>query len=153
MPPVRPYGAVLLGSAVLMLTLGLAGCSQLHWPWHKPPPAAPQAVHYLEVGGTGAAAVLAQYWQRNTLVVDLTAASGTGSLTLRPPAEGWPVRVALRVTPGAIGELDVRGAERVVLPIVPGAVRPLDLEIAPAVYTAKTPEIAVAWGPAAAPAT
>jgi len=136
-----------------MLVLGLTGCSQLHWPWHKQPPPAPQAVHYLDVGGSGAAAAPAQYWKRNTLVVDLTAASGTGSLTLRPPAEGWPVRVALRVTPGAIGELDVRGAERVVLPVVPGAAKSVDLEIAPGVYTAKTTEIAVAWGPAAAPAT
>lgn len=148
----RPYGA-LLRSAVLILSLTAAGCSHLHWPWHKQPPAAPPAVHYLDVGGSGAATVLAQYWKRNTLVVDLTAASGSGSLTLRPPADGWPVRVALRVTPGAIGELDVRGAERVVLPIAPGAAKPVDLELAPGVYTAKTPEIAVAWGPGPTPAT
>jgi hypothetical protein len=143
---------VLLRSAVLMLSLGAAGCSH-HWPWHKQPPPAPPAVHYLEVGGSGASAVLAQYWKRNTLVVDLSAASGTGSITLRPPADGWPVRVALRVTPGAVGALDVRGAARVVLPIVPGGVKPVDLELSPEIYTAKTTEIAVAWGPAAAPAT
>ena len=148
---VRPDG-VLLRSAVLMLTLGAAGCSH-HWPWHKQPPPAPPAVHYLEVGGSGAAAVLAQYWKRNTLVVDLTAASGTGSITLRPPPDGWPVRLALRVTPGAVGALDVRGAARAVLPIVPGGTRPVELELAAEIYTAKTPEIAVAWGPAGAPAT
>jgi hypothetical protein len=148
---VRTYG-VLLRSTLWMLSLGAAGCSH-HWPWHKPPPPAPPAVHYLEVGGSGAAAVLAQYWKRNTLIVDLSAASGTGSVTLRPPPDGWPVRLALRVTPGAIGALDVRGADRVVLPIVPGGTRPLDLELPPDIYTAKTPEIAVAWGPAAAPAT
>src|SRR5262249_10051984 len=68
---VRPNGTA-LGSAVLMLVLGLTGCSHLHWPWHKQPPPAPQAVHYLDVGGSGAAAALAQYWKRNTLVVDLT---------------------------------------------------------------------------------
>ncbi len=149
---VRAYQA-LLRSGVCVLTLALAGCSYLHWPWHKPPPPAAQPVHYLDVGGSGAAAVLAQYWKRNTLVVDLTRASGTGSLTLRPPAEGWPVRVALRITPGAVGELDVRGAERVVLPIVPGAATPVDLELAPGLYTAKTPELTVAWAPPAAPAT
>jgi len=148
----RPHGAR-LRSAVLMITLAAAGCSPLHWPWHKQPPAAPQAVHYLDVGGSGAAAAVAQYWKRNTLVVDLTAASGSGTLTLRPPAEGWPVRVALRVTPGAVGELDVRGAERVVLPIVPGAAKSVDLELAPEVYTAKTPEIGVAWGPPPTPTT
>ena len=138
-------------AVVLMLTLGVAACGH-HWPWHKPPPPAPRAVHYLDVGGSGAAAVRAQYWNRNTLVVDLSAASGTGSLTLRPPPDGWPVRVALRVTPGAIGALDVRGAARAVLPIVPGGVKPVDLELAPDIYNAKTPEIAVAWGPAV-PAT
>ncbi len=152
MQRVRPYGAV-LWSAFGVLALAAAGCSHLHWPSHKQPPPPPQAVHYLDVGGSDAAAVRAQYWKRNTLVVDLTAASGTGSLTLRPPAEGWPARVALRITPGAIGELDVRGAQRVVLPVVPGAAKPVDLELAPSVYTAKTPEIAVAWGPPAAPAT
>jgi hypothetical protein len=146
---VRTYG-LLLRSTVLMLTLGAAGCSH-HWPWHRQPPPAPAAVHYLEVGGSGAAAVLAQYWKRNTLIVDLGAASGTGSITLRPPADGWPARVALRVTPGSVGALDVRGAERVVLPIVPAGTRPVDLELAPDIYTAETPEIAVAWGPAATP--
>jgi hypothetical protein len=148
----RPYGVV-VRSAVCALALVAAGCSHLHWPWHKQLPPPPQPVHVLDVGGSGAAAVVAQYWKRNTLVVDLTAASGTGSITLRPPADGWPVRVALRITPGAIGELDVRGAERVVLPVVPGTTRPVELELAPGIYTAKTPEIAVTWGPTAAPPT
>jgi hypothetical protein len=149
---VRANGAV-LRSAVFLLTVGAAGCSHLHWPWHKQPAPPPQAVHVLDVGGSGAAAVLAQYWKRNTLVVDLTAASGTGSITLRPPVDGWPVRVALRITPGAIGELDVRGAERMVLPIVPGGGKPVDLELAPGIYPPKTAEIAVAWGPSGASAS
>jgi hypothetical protein len=152
MQPVRANG-VLLRSAVCVLTLGAAGCSHLHWPGHNPPPPPPKAVHYLDVGGSNAAAVLAQYWKRNTLVIDLTAASGSGSITLRPPAEGWPVRVALRVAPGTVGELDVRGAERVVLPIVPMSGKPVDLELAPGVYPPKTAEVTVAWGPFAAPAT
>ena len=144
---VRAYG-VLLRSTVLVLALGAAACSH-HWPWHKQPPPAPKPVHYLEVSGAGTAAVLAQYWKRNTLIVDLSAASGTSGVTLRPPADGWPVRLALRVTPGAVGALDVRGAARMVLPITPGGTRPVDLELAPEVYTAKTPEITVAWGPGA----
>jgi hypothetical protein len=134
MQPVRANG-VLLRSAVCLLMLGAAGCSHLHWPGHKPPPPPPKAVHYLDVGGSNAAA------------------SGSGSITLRPPAEGWPVRVALRVTPGTVGELDVRGAERVVLPIVPMSGKPVDLELAPGVYPPKTAEVTVAWGPFAAPAT
>ncbi|HVN45886.1 MAG TPA: hypothetical protein VMT66_11710 [Steroidobacteraceae bacterium] len=149
MAQVTGYGEALRAS-VLVLALAACGCS--HWPWHKPPPPAPQPVHYLGVGGEGAAAVRGQYWKRNTLLVDLTGASGSGSITLRAPEEGWPVRLALRVTPGAVGELDVRGAQRMVLPIAPGGVKPVELELPPALYTVKTAEMSVSWGPAAAPA-
>ncbi len=151
----RAQGAVrrqaLHALALGVLAAGTTGCSHIRWPWHHEPPPPPAPVHVLEVSGTGAAAVLAQYWQRNTLVLDMTAASGSGSFTLRPPAEGWPVRLALRVTPGTLGELDVRGAERVVLPIVPAAGKPVDLELAPGVYPPKTAEVTVAWRPAASP--
>jgi hypothetical protein len=139
--------------ALAMLAALAMGCSHFKWPWHHQPPPPPKPVHVLDVSGTGASAVIAQYWKRNTLVVDMTAASGSGTITLHPPAEGWPVRVALRVTPGSVGELDVRGAERVVLPIVPTAGKPVELELAPAVYTPKTAEISVAWGAGAAPST
>ena len=152
MRPVRAFD-VRLRSAAFLLAVGVAGCSHLHWPGHKAPPPPPKPVHYLEVSGADTAAVRAQYWKRNTLVIDLTAASGTGGITLRPPADGWPVRMALRVTPGAVGELDVRGAERVVLPIVPGGSKPVELELPPAICTGKTAEIGVAWGPAPAAAS
>ena len=51
-----------------------------------------------------------QYWKRNTLLLDLSSASGSGQLTLKP-IEGstWPVRLAFRVTPGAFAVLEVRG--------------------------------------------
>jgi hypothetical protein len=137
--------------AIGVLAASAAGCS--HWPWHHQPPPPPKPVQVLDVSGAGASAVLAQYWKRNTLVLDMSAASGSGSVTLRPPADGWPVRLALRVTPGSLGELDVRGAQRVVLPIVPAAGKPVDLELPPAVYPPKTAELTVAWGPSAAPAT
>ena len=139
--------------ALLVAALGATGCSHLKWPWHHEPPPPPKPVHVLDVSGTGASAVLGQYWKRNTLVLDMTAASGSGSLTLRPPADGWPVRVALRVTPGALGELDVRGAERMVLPIAPAAGKPVDLELSPGVYSPKTTEVTVAWRPAGSSAT
>ena len=139
--------------AIGVLAVGAAGCSHLRWPWHHQPPPAPTPVHVLDVSGTGASAVLAQYWKRNTLVLDMSAASGSGSVTLRPPVDGWPVRLALRVTPGSLGELDVRGAQRVVLPIVPAAGKPVVLELPPAVYSPKTVEVTVAWGPATSPAT
>jgi hypothetical protein len=139
--------------AIGVLAASAAGCSHLNWPWHHQPPPPPKPVQVLDVSGTGASAVLAQYWKRNTLVLDMSAASGSGSVTLRPPADGWPVRLALRVTPGSLGELDVRGAQRVVLPIVPAAGKPVDLELPPGVYPPKTAEVTVAWGPSASPAT
>ena len=145
----RALGALALG----VLAAFAAGCSHLSWPWHHQPPPPPTPVHVLDVSGAGASAVLAQYWKRNTLVLDMRAASGSGSVTLRPPADGWPVRLALRVTPGSVAELDVRGAQRMVLPIVPGGAKPVDLELPPGVYPPKTPEVTVAWGPSAAPAT
>ena len=145
----RALRALALG----VLAASVAGCSHLKWPWRHEPPPPPTPVHFLDVSGSGASAVRAQYWKRNTLVLDLSAASGSGSVTLRPPAEGWPVRVALRVRPGSVGELDVRGAQRVVLPIVPTAGKPVDLELAPGVYPPKTAEVTVAWGAGSTPPT
>jgi len=60
------------------------------------------------------------------------------------------VRVALRVTPGAIGVLEVRGAQRVILPITAGG-KPVDLELPPGVYTPTTQQLTVSWGAALAP--
>jgi hypothetical protein len=93
-----------------------------------------------------------QYWKRNTLLLDLTSASGTGSITIKPP-EGttWPVRIAFRVTPGSFAVLTVHGQERVSLPISATGVAPIDLELPPGIYGAKTAQLEVSWGPAAAP--
>ena len=126
----------------------LSGCSSLksYWPWHhnSPPPPPPPA-HALDITG---ATSFPQYWQRNTLVVDLSAASGSGSITLKPTeGVGWPLRVAFRVTPGSIGALEVRGAQRTVLPITTAGGKPVDLELTPGLYTPATPGMTVTWGP------
>jgi len=93
----------------------------------------------------------AQYWKRNTLLIDLSTASGTGQIVLTPAGgDPWPVRLAFRVRPGAFGALEVRGAAREVLPIDSSGVSPVDLELPPAIYTASTPRITVSWGPAEA---
>ena len=144
-------------AAAALALLLVAGCHHLsgaHWPWHHAPPPPAAAVHELDISGGAATDSFPQYWQRNTLLVDLSAASGSGSITLKP-AEGssWPVRVALRVTPGAIGSLEVRGAQRVSLPISSTAGKAVDLELAPGLYTPQTPELRVSWGPGPAPAS
>lgn len=141
-------------AAALGTLLTLGACSHLHWPrswpWQHAPPPPPAPVHELDVSG---AATPAQYWKRNTLLIDLSAASGTGSIVLKPAAgNSWPVRLALRVRPGAFGVLEVRGAAREVLPLDATGVSPIDLELPPGIYTATTPQITVSWGPAEAAA-
>jgi len=133
-------------AAALAALLALGACSHLRWPWHQQPPPPPPPVHELEI--TGAAAP-AQYWKRNTLLVDLSGASGSGSVVLKPAGDNpWPVRLALRVRPGSFGALEVRGAAREVLPINSAGTGPVDLELPPGIYTAGTTELTVSWGPA-----
>src|SRR5579862_500146 len=130
----KKAGAERAAAAALILAtlLGVSGCGHLHamhWPWHHapPPPAAP--VH------------------------ELSAASGTGAIVLKPAAgSAWPVRLALRVTPGAIGLLEVRGEQRLSLPITPAGGKPIELELVPRLYNSKTAQLSVSWGPASAAA-
>jgi hypothetical protein len=150
----RPRMQAVACAAALVLAVAVAGCSSLKalWPWHhgaSAPPPPPPPAHAVEI--TGAAGSFPQYWQRNTLVVDLSAASGSGSITLRP-AEGvsWPLRLAFRVTPGSIGALEVHAAQRMMLPITTAGGKPVYLELTPGVYTPATPEMTVAWGPSTA---
>ena len=136
---------------VCVLALSTAGCSHLHWPWHHRTPPPPTPVHELDITSAGATATYPQYWKRNTLLVDLSAASGSGSITLKPVSGGsWPVRLALRVTPGAVGVLEVRAAQHTRLPITSGGGKPVDLELAPGICTPTTPEMTVSWEPLAA---
>ncbi len=149
----RAVGAVLLLST-------LAGCShvphpQLSWPWHHKPAAPPQEVHELTLtpGAQGGSTAFPQYWKRNTLLLDLQSAGGTGSLVLKPvPRTSWPVRLAFRVTPGQFGILEVQGDQRMLLPVTTQGTKPVDLELVPGVYTAKTAQITVSWEPASPPA-
>ncbi|MGP8032634.1 MAG: hypothetical protein ACLPQ6_00675 [Steroidobacteraceae bacterium] len=134
---------------LLTALLAVSGCSHLHWPWHHKPPPPPAAVHELDISGS---ATPAQYWQRNTLVIDLSPLSGAGQIVLKPAAgNSWPVRLAFRVTPGAFGALEVQGAQRAVLPIHPLTGPPVDLELAPGLYRPDTPQITASWGAAASP--
>lgn len=143
--------------AGLVWLLAAGGCSHLphfspHWPWHHPPAPPPTPVHELDVSGVDTPGSFAQYWKRNTLVLDLSGAPPTGRLVLKPAAGTvWPVRLAFRVVPGRFGVLEVRGAERVSLPITTAGHSPIDLELAPDMYRVDTAEITVSWGSAEAP--
>jgi hypothetical protein len=140
-------------AALLPVLLALGACSHLHWPWHHTPPAPPAPAYALDISAGAATGAFAQYWKRNTLLVDLSGASGSGHITLRPAGgEPWPVRLAFRVTPGAFGALEVRGDARELLPINSSGTRAVDLELTPGIYTAGTRAITVSWGPQPEPA-
>ncbi len=98
----------------------------------------------------GSGATYPQYWVRNTLVIDLSGISGQGGFAARLPEEAtWPVRVAVRVQPGSVGQLEVQAEERNILPVTTQGAKPVDIELSPTLYTPKTAAIYIAWAPAA----
>jgi hypothetical protein len=134
-----------------VLLVAVSGCSHMpHWPWHHQPPASPELVNELTISAAQGTPVagFTQYWQRNTLVLDLQGIGGIGGIALRPRADTtWPVRLALRVMPGAVGQLEVRADQRVVFPVTAAGTTPVTLELPPEVYSAKTVQMTVDWGP------
>lgn len=119
----------------------------MHWPWSHRPTPGPLAVHevLLESGGEELVMQAPQYWDRNTLLIDLQAAQGAGSLRIKPIAgRGWPIRLEFRVQPGRIGQLTVSGAQRVVF-LVPAQGDPVVLQLQPGVYVPSTPAIELHW--------
>jgi hypothetical protein len=129
----------------VLLALLTGGCS--HMPWHHAPPPPPVPVHEVELSGGHE---FPQYWKRNTLLLDMSGVSGSGTVTIKPVAgTSWPVRIGVRVRPGAFPVIEVRGDQRLYLPVASSADKPFDLEFAPGVYTAKTPQIVISWGAAA----
>jgi hypothetical protein len=150
--------SVLRTKTVLALWLGagvLAGCGSLprvSWPWSKPPPAAPALVEEVSFAN-GASSPIPQYWQGNTLVLDMTAVPASGSVVATPThARGWPMRLAVRTMPGRFGSLEVRGAQRVLLPLTTEGTAVVELPIPPDVYPPGTRELAFAWGAPVTPA-
>ena len=140
---------------IAALSLSLSACA-LHLPWKRRPPPAPQPVHQLTIapdtgaagGAAGVSAVITQFWDRNTLLLDLTAVGGEGGAILTPIAAlGWPVRLEFRVQPGSFARLEVLGAQRVVF-AVPSQGAPLLLHLAPGAYRTDTGQITIRWSAA-----
>lgn len=145
--------------AAVALLAALPGCSSLPklgslWPFGAKPAVVPAPVDEIAFEGADGVAVqvFPQYWKRNTLVVDLSSAPPAGAVTMKPrAADGWPVRIAFRIVPGTLGQLEVQGAQRVLLPVSAVAGAPVDLELAPSSYVRTTPQIVLRWGPAQSP--
>jgi hypothetical protein len=153
---IRKPGTAPAAAGVLVAgLLGLAGCASLsaHLPWrHKAAPPPEVSTALTVANPDGSALTWPQFWLRNDVVLDLSGLAGTGSAVVMPRSGlAWPVRVALRVTPGAIGEIDVRGAQRLVLPVPAAGTGTVDIELSPGVYVAATKQITLNWGPAPAP--
>lgn len=142
--------------AAVLLVLSVSGCVDAGsvWPFHRALPPAAAPAQELVITQQGLVINYPQYWQRNTLLVDLQGVSGSGRLVLRPRAgRGWPVRLALRVTPGAVGVLEVDADQRSVFPITTTPGKPVELELDPGVYSPSTDEIVVVWRPSTLAAT
>jgi hypothetical protein len=145
----RPVAAAV---ATVLLCAGLGACA-VHWPWRQRAPPAPQPVQELSIQppaaltGSASAQIL-QFWDRNTLLLDLTALNGEGAVTLTAAAaRGWPIRLEFRVQPGSIARLEVQGRERVVYQ-VPAQGAPMLLKLAPDAYVHDTPQITLRWSAA-----
>jgi hypothetical protein len=140
-------------SLIVACSLVLPACSSVNmphvWPFYKKPKPAPVAVNELNlVNADGSTASFPQYWKRNTLVIDLSGAGGAGTFAARLPEETtWPVRMAVRVRPGSVGQIEIQGEERSVLPVSNEGTANIDLELVPSVYTPKTAAIYISWGP------
>jgi hypothetical protein len=135
--------------------LALTGCHSLSmpkiWPFYKKPKPVPEAVSEVNlVLPDGSPASYPQYWKRNTLVIDLSGVAGQGSVAARLPEEtAWPVRVALRVRPGSVGQLEVQAEQRTVLPVTAAGGDVVDIELSPSLFRPTTAAIYIAWAPQA----
>jgi hypothetical protein len=136
-------------AVLLVLCVALAACG-VHWPWRHRKPSPPPPVQELIIApaeGTASAPVL-QFWDRNTLQLDLTAVSGEGGAVLRPsPGHAWPIRLEFKVQPGSFVHLEVSGAQRVVFE-VPAQGAPAVFRLAPGAYVRATAQITVRWSAA-----
>jgi hypothetical protein len=145
----RNPGTASSAGCLLVVGLSLAGCAHLPW-GHKAPPAPEVSTALTVATPDGTALSWPQFWQRNDVVLDMSGAVGTGSAVVMPRSGlAWPVRVALRVRRGTIGEVEVRGAQRWVVPIAATGGGTVDVELPPGVYVAATKQITVNWDTAA----
>ena len=139
-------------SAAIILLGALSACAsiQSRWPFAAKPVEAPRPVHELAVQvPTGAALpVVLQYWERNTLVIDLQNVPDSGAMSVAPETgHAWPARMAFRMPPARFQQLDVRGDQRVQLAVAAGA-EATTAELPAGVYAARTARLDLRWGSA-----
>jgi hypothetical protein len=139
-----------LSGAGLLAALLLTGCASVksHWPVGRAAVPAPDLVSELELqspAGSSPAGVR-QYWERNTLVLDLQNVTAAGQVVLaRRSDRSWPARMAVRMNSQHIEAVEVRGGQRLVLPVSAGA-GAVTAELPPGVYDQATQRITLTWG-------
>src|SRR5579862_388318 len=139
---------LLLGTLCLTAPAWALHMPSLHWPWHhhrngSGPPAVQELSIQMQTVAT--AKPIPQYWDRNALLLDMTAVSGEGSAVLAPlPGTAWPVRIEFRVQSGSFATLEVSGVERVQF-TVPAQGATTVLKLDPGVYLANTAAITLHW--------
>jgi hypothetical protein len=142
----RVSGGWLLAGALL-----LSGCATVksYWPFQRTAVAAPPPVSELELKLPleGAAAVVLQFWERNTLVIDLQNVPSAGQVVLvRRDGNSWPVRMAVRMAPQRFETLEVRGAQRLVLPVAAAGAGAVTAELPSGTYDEGTAQLTISWG-------
>jgi hypothetical protein len=133
------------------LVAALSGCSSMSslWPWGGQQAAAPEPVHELLVTFPAdiAVPVVLQFWERNTLVIDLQGVSTSGQFRLsRKEGNAWPARVAFRMTSMRYQQLEVRGEQRIVLVVAGEDGAPVTAELPPGIIGPDTVALTVSWG-------
>jgi hypothetical protein len=139
---------------LVTLASGLVACSSARalWPWghRSSPPAQPVRELQVTVPPDAQVPIVLQFWERNTLVVDLTGVAAKGAVELRPGTSGqWPVRIALRFQPGRFEVVEAMGAQRIVIPVTEDRQGPATVELPPAVNPAGSGVLKLTWGPKA----
>lgn len=138
--------------AGLALSLLLAGCSTVRslWPFGGRSEPAPTPVNELVISQVGDVAVpVLQFWERNTLVVDLSGVPAEGSVRMsRQPEAAWPMRIAFRMQPGRFARLEARGDQRVAWPVSADGAGAVTVDLPASAYGSATPQIEVRWGAA-----
>lgn len=141
---------ILLACLVLPLLLGGCAAARSLWPFGGRAEPAPRPVNELAISQSGSGvAPVQQYWERNTLVVDLSGVGSEGEVLLRRQAEPqWPMRIAFRMPPGRFALLEVRGAQRVAWPVSASGDDAVTVDLPASAYDEGTPELVVRWGAA-----
>jgi hypothetical protein len=144
-----PMKARLVLLAACCLALGACGSMSKLWPFGKRAKPGPESVNAVElVNADGTPASFPQYWSRNALVIDLSGVGGSGGIAARlPPETSWPVRLAVRVRPGSVQQVEFQAEERNVVAVSAQGTKNIDLELSPSLYTPTTAAIYISWGP------